>query len=89
VFLVALADILIIAIESTKSRREEHIACKWEKRNAYTIFVEKPEERGHWEKLDIDGMILFECILRKKDGVIWTGFIWLRTGISGVLLRTG
>jgi hypothetical protein len=27
-----------------------------------------------------------KMILEKQDGVLWTGFIWLRTGTSGGLL---
>jgi hypothetical protein len=30
--------------------------------------------------------IILKCILERYDGVIWTGFIWLRIGTGGGLL---
>jgi hypothetical protein len=57
-----------------------------EKRNAYRISLEKPERkrplkipRSRWEdsvKMD----------LRKYEGMVWTGLIWLRIGTGGGLL---
>jgi hypothetical protein len=41
--------------------------------------VEKPED------LDVGERIILKWILEKQDGVVWTGFIWLRTGTSGGL----
>jgi hypothetical protein len=38
------------------------------------------------ENLDICGRITFNWILEKQDGMVWTGFVWLRIGTSGVLL---
>jgi len=29
---------------------------------------------------------ILDCILKKQDVGIWTGFIWLRVGIGGGLL---
>jgi hypothetical protein len=37
-------------------------------------------------KTDVGGRIIFGCILRKQDEVVWTGFIWLRMGTSGAFL---
>jgi len=37
---------------------------------------------------DLDGRIILEWILGNKDGKLWTGCIWLRTGISDGLLWT-
>jgi hypothetical protein len=57
-----------------------------EKKNAYKVLVGKSERkrplgrpRHGWED-DI------KWILEKLDGVVWSGFIWLRIGISGGLL---
>jgi hypothetical protein len=36
--------------------------------------------------LDVHGRIILKCILGKLSGKLWTGFIWLRNGISGGLL---
>jgi hypothetical protein len=39
------------------------------------------EERRRWE----DNI---RWILEKQDGKVWSGYIWLRIGTSGGLLRT-
>jgi hypothetical protein len=49
-----------------------------EKRNAYRIFVGKPEEKrplGRPRRRLIDDI--------KMDGMVWIGLIWLRIGTSG------
>jgi hypothetical protein len=56
-----------------------------ERRNAYRILVGKPEGKRplgrpnrRWEdniKMD-----------HREDELVWTGFMWLRIGISGELL---
>jgi hypothetical protein len=38
-------------------------------------------------RLLIDGRIILNCIFRKQDGKAWTGFIWLRMGTGGGLLK--
>ena len=35
-------------------------------------------ERDHWESPDADGRIILRCIFRKWEGVVRTGWIWLR-----------
>jgi hypothetical protein len=50
---------------------------------------ESQKERDHWKDLDIGGMIIIiilKWILERWDGVVRTGFIWLRIGTSGRLL---
>jgi hypothetical protein len=39
-------------------------------------------ERGHWGDPDIDGKI-FRWIFRKSEGVMGTGWSWLRIGTGG------
>jgi hypothetical protein len=43
-------------------------------------------ERDQLEDLGVDGRIKLDCILEKSVTMVWTGFIWLRTGASGRLL---
>jgi hypothetical protein len=55
-------------------------------RNAYSILVRKLEGKSHLEDLSIDGRIMLQWISEKQSGMLWTGFIWLRTRTSGRLL---
>jgi hypothetical protein len=43
---------------------------------------ESQKERDHWDAW-IGGMIIVKWILEKEDGVVWTGFIWLRIWTNG------
>jgi hypothetical protein len=56
-----------------------------EKRIANRVLVRKPEGE-HQEDLDISGRTILKRILEKKDGVVWTGLIWLRIETNGRLL---
>ena len=40
-------------------------------------------ERGHWGDQDVDGRIVLRCICRKLEGVVGTGWSWLRIGTGG------
>jgi hypothetical protein len=42
--------------------------------------VRKPVETYH-----MNGMIILKRILNKHDGMVWTVFVWLRTGRTGRL----
>jgi hypothetical protein len=50
------------------------------------LWWESRKERDHYENLGIHGRIILKRILEKWDGVLWTGFIWLRIGTIGWLL---
>jgi hypothetical protein len=70
---------IIRMIKSRRMRWAGHVARMGLKKTGYRIFVGKPEgkkplvrPRRRW-------------ILKKSDGVLWAGFICLRTGISGHL----
>jgi hypothetical protein len=41
---------------------------------------------NHCEDLDVGGRIILKWILESQDGVVWTGFIWLKIGTSEGLL---
>jgi hypothetical protein len=52
------------------------------KRNAYRLLVGKPEGNrtlGRPRRRWVDD-------IRMRDGVMWTGLVWLRRGIGGELL---
>jgi hypothetical protein len=76
---------IIWEFKSRKMKWVGHVVCVGEKNNACWVLAENPEEnkslgrsRHRWE--DSIGGIL------KQDRRAWTGFIWLRIGISGRLL---
>jgi uncharacterized membrane protein YjdF len=55
-----------------------HVARMGVSRNVYRSLAGESE--------GVDGRIILEWILRKYDGKVWTGFIWLRIGNSGGFL---
>jgi len=40
-------------------------------------------KRGHWGDQDVDGRIILRWIFRKLEGVVGTGWSWLRIGTGG------
>ena len=46
-------------------------------------------ERGHWGDQDVDGRIILRWIFRKLEGVVGTGWSWLRIGTGGGHLCVG
>jgi hypothetical protein len=73
-------------IRSRRVKLIGHVASKGKKRNACRVLVGKPEERGPLGRPRCRLGIVLRWILEKLDGMIWTGFIWLRIGTSGKLL---
>jgi hypothetical protein len=57
-----------------------------EKRNAYRLFVGKPEGKRPLGRPRHRGWIILGWILERWDGVMWTGLVWLRLGTGGELL---
>ena len=43
-------------------------------------------ERDHWGDQDVDETIILRWIFRKWEGVVGTGWSWLRIGTGGGLL---
>jgi hypothetical protein len=39
--------------------------------------------RDHWGDPDVDGKIILRWIFRKEEGVVGTGWSWLRIGTVG------
>ena len=62
------------------------MACVREKKHTHRFRWGSLRERDHVEDLGIDERIISLQILKKYDGRIWTGLIWLRIRTSGRLL---
>jgi hypothetical protein len=70
-------------INSRRMRWTGHVANMGEKRNAYKILVGIQKETDCYKDINVRGRIILKWILDRKDGVVRTGFIWLRIGTSG------
>jgi hypothetical protein len=57
-----------------------------EKRNAYRILVGKPEKKRLLERPNAGERLVVSWVLERYNSVIFTGSMWLRTGIDGGLL---
>ena len=54
-----------------------------EGRGVHKVLVVKPEGKNHWGDQDVDGRIILRWIFRKWEGVVGTGWRWLRIGTGG------
>jgi hypothetical protein len=67
------------------TRWAELVALIGDKRDLYKLQLGKTEGKGHKENLQVGRRIILKCILERKGGVMWTGLVWFRIGISGDL----
>jgi hypothetical protein len=54
-----------------------------EERGVHRVLVGKPEGKSRWGDPDVDGRIILRWMLRKLEGVVGTGWSWLRIGKGG------
>ena len=54
-----------------------------EERDVHKVLVGKPEGKSHWGDQDVDERIILRWILRKWEGVVGTGWGWIRIGTGG------
>jgi hypothetical protein len=54
-----------------------------ENRGVHRVLVGKPEGKRRWGDPDLDGRIILRWMLRKLEGVVGTGWSWLRIGKGG------
>lgn len=78
----------IVIIKSKIMRCGGHVAYieKVEMHTKNMVVVEGLKGTDHSEDLGVDGILILKLIFRKWGG--GAGFIWLRTGTCGGLLRT-
>ena len=60
-----------------------HQILPFDRRGVYRILVGKPEGKNHLGDPGVDGRIILRWILRKWEGVVGTGWSWLRIGTVG------
>ena len=54
-----------------------------EGRGVHRVLVGKPEGKRPLKDPDVDGRIILGWIFRKWEGVVGTGWSWLRIGTGG------
>ena len=54
-----------------------------EDRGVHRVLVGKPEGKRPLGDQDVDGRIILRWIFRKLEGVVGTGWRWLRIGTGG------
>jgi hypothetical protein len=57
-----------------------------EDRVVHRVLVGKTDGKSHWGDQDVDGSIISRRIFGKLEGVVGTGWSWLRIGTIGGLL---
>jgi hypothetical protein len=71
---------VVRVVKSRRMRWAGHVARMGEDRGVHRVLVGKPEGKNHWGGQDVDGRIILRWIFRKLEGVVGTGWSWLRIG---------
>ena len=74
---------IVWVIKSRRMRWAGHVARMEDGRSVHKVLVGKPEGKRHWGDQDVDGRIILRWIFRKWEGVVGTGWGWLRIGTGG------
>ena len=74
---------IVRVIKSRRMRWVGHVARIEEGRGVHKVLVGKLRERAHWGDQDVDWRIIFRWIFRNWEGVVGTGWSWLRIGTVG------
>ena len=70
-------------VKSRRMRWAGHVAPMGEGRGVNRVLVGKPEVKRPLGDRDVDGRIILRWIFRKWEGVLGTGWSWLRIGTGG------
>ena len=57
-----------------------HVERMGDSRGEYTVLVGRPEGKRPLGRPNVEGKITLKWMLKKWDGGLGTGLIWLRTG---------
>ena len=77
---------IVRVVKSRRMRWAGHVARMGKDRGVHRVLVGKPERKRHWGDQDVDGRIILRWIFRKLEGVVGTGWSWLRIGTGGAHL---
>ena len=80
--LYSLPNILRV-VKSRRMRWAGHVARMGDGRGVHRVLIGKPEGKNHWGDPDVDGRIILRWIFGKWEGVVGTGWSWLRIGTGG------
>ena len=74
---------ILSVVRSRRMRWAGHVARMGEDRGVTWCWWGRLWERDHWGDQDVDGRIILRWIFRKLEGVVGTGWNWLRIGTDG------
>ena len=74
---------IVRVVKSRRMRWAGHVARMGKARGVHRVLVGKPEEKRTLGDPDVDGRIILRWIFRKWEGVVGTGWSWLRIGTGG------
>ena len=74
---------IVRVVKSRRMRWAGHVARMGEGRVVHRVLVGNPGERDHWGDPNVYGRIILRWIFRNWEGVVGTGWSWLRIGTGG------
>ena len=83
VFFVIYTLTIVRVVKSRRMRWVGYVARMGEGRGVHRVLVGKPEGKRPLRDADVDGRIILRWIFRKWEGIVGTGWSWLRIGRVG------
>jgi hypothetical protein len=74
---------IVRVVKSRKMRWAGHVARMGQERGVHRVLVGKPEGKRPLGDPDVDGRIILRWMFRQLEGVVGTGWSWLRIGTGG------
>ena len=74
---------IVRVVKSRRMRWAGHVVRIVEGRGVHRVLVGKPEGKRPLGDPDVDGRIILRWIFRKWEGVVGTGWSWVRIGTGG------
>ena len=74
---------IVRVVKSRRMRWAGHVALMGEGEVCTGFWLGSLREKDHWGDPDVNGRIILRWIFRKWEGVVGTGWSWLRIGTVG------